>query len=93
MSKRYAIKSVDEAKAYMAHPVLGKRLVEICEAALAVEGKSAHDIFGSPDDMKLKSCATLFANVSPPDSVFERLLDKYFKGERDGKTLKLIGSE
>jgi uncharacterized protein (DUF1810 family) len=93
MSKRYAIKSVDEATAYLAHPVLGKRLVEICEAALAVEGKSAYDIFGSPDDMKLKSCATLFANVSPPDSVFERLLDKYFKGERDGKTLKLIGSE
>ena len=63
------------------------------EAALAVEGKSAYDIFGSPDDMKLKSCATLFANVSPPDSVFQRWLDKYFKGERDGKTLKLIGSE
>jgi uncharacterized protein (DUF1810 family) len=93
MSRRYAIKSVDEAKAYLAHPVLGKRLVEICEAALAVEGKSAHDIFGSPDDMKLKSCATLFASVSPSDSVFERLLDKYFQGERDGKTLKLIGSE
>ena len=55
MSRRYAIKSVDEAKAYLAHPVLGSRLVEICEAALAVEGKSAHDIFGSPDDMKLKS--------------------------------------
>jgi uncharacterized protein (DUF1810 family) len=93
MSKRYAIKSVDEAKAYLAHPVLGPRLVEICEAALAVEGKSARDIFGSPDDMKLKSCATLFASVSPPGSVFERLLEKYFRGERDGKTLALIGSE
>jgi uncharacterized protein (DUF1810 family) len=93
MSKRYAIKSVDEARAYLAHPVLGKRLVEICEAALAVEGKSAHDIFGAPDDMKLKSCATLFSSVSPPDSVFERLLDKYFKGERDGKTLALARVE
>ena len=93
MSRRYAIKSVDEAKAYLAHPVLGKRLVEICDAALAVEGKSAHDVFGSPDDMKLKSCATLFASVSPPGSVFERLLEKYFQGERDGKTLELIGSE
>ena len=93
MSRRYAIKSVDEAKAYLAHPVLGKRLVEICDAAFAVEGKSAHDVFGSPDDMKLKSCATLFASVSPPDSVFERLLEKYFQGERDGKTLELIGSE
>ena len=93
MSRRYAIKSVDEARAYLAHPVLGPRLVEICESALAVEGKSARDIFGSPDDMKLKSCATLFANVSPPGSVFERLLEKYFRGERDGKTLGLIGSE
>jgi uncharacterized protein (DUF1810 family) len=93
MSRRCAIKSVDEAKAYLAHPVLGKRLVEICDAALAVEGKSAHDVFGSPDDVKLKSCATLFASVSPPGSVFERLLEKYFQGERDGKTLELIGSE
>jgi uncharacterized protein (DUF1810 family) len=93
MSRRYAIKSVDEARAYLAHPVLGPRLVEICDAALAVEGKSAYEIFGSPDDMKLKSCATLFASVSPPESVFERLLDKYFQGERDGKTLELIGSE
>ncbi len=92
MSKRYAIKSVDEAKAYLAHPVLGPRLVEVCEAALTVEGKSAHEIFGSPDDLKLKSCATLFATVSTPDSVFARLLDKYFRGERDGKTLQLIGS-
>ncbi len=92
MSKRYAIKSVDEAKAYLAHPVLGPRLLEVCEAALTVEGKSAHEIFGSPDDLKLKSCATLFATVSTPDSVFARLLDKYFRGERDGKTLQLIGS-
>jgi uncharacterized protein (DUF1810 family) len=90
MSQRYAIKSVTEAKAYLDHPMLGPRLVEIAEAALSVEGRSAHDIFGSPDDMKLKSCATLFARVSPPDSVFSRLLDKYFRGERDGKTLGLM---
>jgi uncharacterized protein (DUF1810 family) len=93
MSRRYAIKSVYEARAYLAHPVLGPRLVEVCDATLAVEGKSANDIFDSPDDMKLKSCATLFARVSPPDSVFERLLEKYFQGERDGKTLDLIGNE
>jgi uncharacterized protein (DUF1810 family) len=92
MSKRYAIKSVDEARAYLAHPVLGPRLIEICEATLVIEGKSAHDIFGSPDDMKLKSCATLFASVSSPASVFERLLDKFFKGERDRKTLRRIGA-
>ena len=93
MSRRYAIKSLDEARAYVAHPVLGPRLVEICEAALAVEGKSAYEVFGSPDDMKLKSCATLFAIVSPPDSVFGRVLGRYFKGERDARTLQLVGSE
>ena len=92
MSKRYAIKSLDEAKAYLAHPVLGRRLVEICEAALAVEGKSAREVFGSPDDMKLRSCATLFASVSPPDSVFDRILDKYFEGQRDDKTLSSSGA-
>jgi uncharacterized protein (DUF1810 family) len=80
MSKRYAIKSLDEARAYLDHPILGKRLVECAEAALAVDGKSASEIFGSPDDMKLKSCATLFACVTPSDSAFSRLLDKYFRG-------------
>ena len=93
MSRRYAIKSVDEARAYLAHPVLGKRLVEVCEAALAVEGRSAHEIFGSPDDMKLKSSATLFASVSPASSVFHRLLEKYYNGEGDERTLELIRPE
>ena len=63
--KRYAIKSVAEAEAYLRHPVLGPRLVECAEAAVGVEGRSAVEIFGSPDDMKLQSCATLFACVSP----------------------------
>jgi uncharacterized protein (DUF1810 family) len=90
-SKRYAIKSVAEAEAYLRHPVLGPRLLAIAEAVLRVEGRSATDIFGSPDDMKLRSCATLFAAVSPPGSVFERLLDKYFQGERDERTLRLMG--
>jgi uncharacterized protein (DUF1810 family) len=90
MSERYAIQSRAEAVAYLRHPVLGPRLVEICEAARAVEGRSALDIFGSPDDLKLKSCATLFAAVSPPGSVFERLLAKYFGGERDEKTLRFM---
>lgn len=91
MARRYAIKSRDEAQAYLAHPVLGPRLVECAEAALGVEGKSAFDIFGSPDDMKLKSCATLFASVSLDGSVFHRLLDQFFDGERDEKTLRLLG--
>ena len=91
MSQRYAIKSAAEAAAYLAHPVLGPRLVEIGEAAVAVEGKSAHDIFGSPDDVKLKSSATLFAVVSPAGSVFHRLLVRFFDGVPDPRTLRLLG--
>ena len=91
-SRRYAIKSMAEASAYLQHPILGPRLLECAEAALGVTGRSAHELFGSPDDMKLQSCATLFASVSPPGSVFERLLKKYFDGTRDEKTLSLLGS-
>ena len=89
-SRLYAIRSVAEAEAYLAHPVLGPRLVESAEAALGLNGRSAFDVFGSPDDMKLRSCATLFASVSPPGSVFEQLLDRYFAGEPDDKTLRLL---
>ena len=78
MSYRYGITSESEARAYLAHPILGPRLIECAEAVLAIENRSAHDIFGSPDDLKLKSSATLFAHVSPPGSVFERILDKYY---------------
>ena len=90
MSVRYAIKSEDEARAYMDHPVLGPRLIECAEAVLAIDNRSAHEIFGSPDDLKLRSCATLFEHVSPPGSVFERLLDKYYRSERDQRTLRLL---
>src|ERR1051326_4514381 len=90
-SRLYAIKSVAEAEAYLSHPLLGPRLKECSEAAIRIEGRTALAIFGSPDDMKLKSCATLFAQVSPPGSVFDRLLQKYFQGERDDKTLRLLG--
>ncbi|HZM44903.1 MAG TPA: DUF1810 domain-containing protein [Burkholderiales bacterium] len=89
-SRRYSIKSVEEANAYLSHPVLGPRLVACARAALSVEGRSALEVFGSPDDMKLKSCATLFASVSPAGSVFEQILDKYFSGKRDDKTLRLL---
>ncbi len=90
-SKRYAIRSLDEARAYLQHPVLGRRLLECAGAAVALPDDSAHLIFGSPDDWKLRSSATLFAEVSPADSVFARVLDKYFQGERDPKTLRLLG--
>jgi uncharacterized protein (DUF1810 family) len=91
MARRYAIKSLDEARAYLDHPVLGPRLVEITEAALAVEGRSAHEIFGSPDDMKLRSCATLFARAASEGAVFNRLLDRFFDGKPDVRTLELLG--
>ena len=91
-ARRYAIRTRAEADAYLRHPVLGPRLVAICEAALGVAGRSAREIFGPPDDLKLKSCATLFAAVSPPGSVFERVLETFFPGGRDEKTLRLLGT-
>jgi uncharacterized protein (DUF1810 family) len=89
-SQRYAIRSIAEARAYLAHPLLGPRLIECFEAALGVEGRTAHEIFGSPDDLKFRSCATLFACVTPPGSVFQRVLDQYFGGEGDPRTLELV---
>lgn len=90
-SKFYAIKSIAEAKAYLAHPLLGPRLMECTEAVVRVEGRSASEIFGSPDDMKVRSCATLFASVSPPGSVFDRLLKKFYPNGPDSKTLQILG--
>ena len=90
MSIRYAIKSADEARAYLDHPGLGPRLIECAEAVLAIDNRSARDIFGSPDDLKLRSCATLFAHVSPQGSVFELILDKYFDRKPDPRTLESL---
>jgi uncharacterized protein (DUF1810 family) len=90
LAKQYSIKSLEEARAYLAHPILGPRLVHCAGAALAVEGRTAREIFGSPDDLKLKSSATLFALAAGQDSVFHRVLDKYFGGESDAETLQLL---
>jgi len=90
-SKRFAIRSLDEARAYLEHPLLGPRLLECAEAVLRVEGRSAGEIFGSPDDLKLRSCATLFACVSPAGSVFHRLLARYYGGRQDAGTLRMLG--
>ncbi|MDQ6612740.1 MAG: DUF1810 domain-containing protein [Gemmatimonadota bacterium] len=90
-SRRYAIRSLAEATAYLDHPVLGPRLIACTQATLGVAGRSASDIFGSPDDMKLQSSATLFANVSPVGSIFHLLLDRYFEGQPDPKTLAVLG--
>jgi uncharacterized protein (DUF1810 family) len=89
-ARHYAIKSREEAEAYLRHPVLGPRLAACAEAALAVDGRSAREMFGSPDDLKLRSSATLFAAIAPGGSVFERVIEKYFNGQPDPKTLELL---
>lgn len=89
-TKKFSLKSLAEAEAYLAHLILGPRLIECAEAVLQVENRTANQIMGSPDDMKLHSSATLFACVSPPLSVFHRLLDKYYDSQPDTKTLDLL---
>jgi uncharacterized protein (DUF1810 family) len=91
-AQRYAIKSRAEALAYLRHPVLGPRLAECVTTLLEIDGCSATEIFGFPDDLKLRSCATLFASVSGPQSVFSELLAKYYGGAPDEQTLRLLGT-
>ncbi len=91
-SKYYAIRSLEEARAYLSHPLLGSRLRECAAAVLAVEGRSAQDIFGSPDDVKLQSSMTLFAQVSGQDGIFTSVLRKYFDGQQDSQTLRLLAA-
>lgn len=90
-SQRYAIQSLDEARAYLEHPVLGPRLREICGILNRIEQKTAHEIFDSPDDMKLRSSVTLFAHATEDKSVFLEVLRKYFGGVEDERTVGLIG--
>ena len=87
VSVEYAISSRDEARAYLQHPILGPRLKECTGLVLRVEGRSAFEIFDEPDDMKFRSCMTLFAQVSEDDDIFQRALDKYFDGVPDRLTL------
>ena len=91
-SKYYAIKSIKEAKEYLLHPVLGKRLQECCEILIEIKNKTASDIFGYPDDVKFLSSLTLFSYVSPEEKVYADLLKKYFKDKRDEKTLGILQS-
>jgi uncharacterized protein (DUF1810 family) len=89
-SQRYAIKSLAEARAYLEHPVLGPRLVECTRIVNGLQSRSAHQIFGYPDDLKFRSCMTLFEIASGPGSEFTSALVKYFAGERDPRTLELM---
>ncbi len=85
----YALADAQEAKEYLAHPVLGARLREICHALLGVASSDAHHIFGSPDDLKLKSSMTLFASLGT-SPVFQQVLDKFYRGAQDDKTLRIL---
>ena len=90
MARAYAIQSLEEAQRYLAHPVLGARLRECCQALMNVRGKSAHDIFSSPDDRKFQSSLTLFAEAAPDEILFFNLLEKYFDGDADEATLEKL---
>jgi uncharacterized protein (DUF1810 family) len=91
-SKFFAIKSIEEAQEFLEHPVLGSRLLEISNALLNLKENNATAIFGSPDDMKLRSSMTLFAEADHAEQVFQKVLDKFFNGKRDNKTLQIINN-
>lgn len=88
MAKHYGLSGLEEASAYLAHPVLGSRLREVCELLWALEGRSATKVFGAVDAMKLRSSLTLFATAAPRDDLFARCLQRYFSGEPDPLTLE-----
>jgi uncharacterized protein (DUF1810 family) len=89
-ARHYAIASLDEARAYLAHPVLGPRLVECARLAAAVTDGGAAEVFGYPDDLKLRSSMTLFARAAPDEPAFPAVLDRYYGGEPDPRTLELL---
>lgn len=89
-SKLYSIKNLDEASLYLSHPVLGQRLLECSETVLAIDERTASDIFNFPDNHKLHSSMTLFLCVAGDNSTFARVLEKYFNGVQDGKTIKIL---
>ena len=91
-AQRFAIVSIDEAAAYLAHPILGLRLRECTRLTLKIEGRTAEEIFGCPDWMKFRSSMTLFARTADDDSLFVAALETFFEGENDDATLRLLAS-
>ena len=90
IARHYGITSAAEARAYLDHPVLGVRLRACAEAAMKVSDRSARDIFGTPDDLKLLSSMTLFSTIEPPGSVFHQIIDKYYGGNADARTMEIL---
>jgi uncharacterized protein (DUF1810 family) len=91
MAQFYAIESPEEAVEYLAHPILGPRLLQCCEIVTGLRGLTAHEVFGSPDDLKFRSCLTLFAVVAKDPGPFLTALDKCYAGQADAATLGLLG--
>ena len=89
-SKFYAIKNIHEAREFLNHSALGSRLIEICNELLNLETNDAHIIFGAPDDLKLHSSMTLFSSLPNAKPIFKKVLDKYFDGKKDSKTLEIL---
>lgn len=91
ISEYYGIQDLNEAKAYLADPILGKHLIEICEALLSLDTNDAAEVMGRPDDRKLKSSMTLFDAATESLDVFQMVLDKYYQGKKDYRTLRMLG--
>lgn len=89
-SHKYSIKSIDEAKAYIAHPYLGKNLINISKVLLSLDENDPYKIFGSPDYLKLCSSMTLFAEAAPEEEVFQKVIEKYYNGKKDERTLTIL---
>jgi uncharacterized protein (DUF1810 family) len=87
LARKYAISSLDEAKAYLNHPVLGSRIKKCTRLVLSTEGRTMGEIFGTPDDLKFRSSLTLFAHAEPAEQAFQDALRKYFGGEEDSLTV------
>ena len=90
MARRYALSGLEEAKAFLAHPLLGTRLVHISALLLSLDKGNPTEIFGFPDDIKLRSSMTLFALARPEEPVFQQVLDRFFGGDKDPLTLRLL---
>ena len=89
-SQKFSIKSIDEAKAYYEHPYLGKNLRDISNVLLTLNTDDAEEVFGYPDYLKLRSCMTLFAETVPDDEVFQKVIDKFYGGRKDERTLEIL---
>jgi uncharacterized protein (DUF1810 family) len=91
MSRKFALDSRDQATAYAQHSILGNRLIECTQLVLDIPDRTIRQIFGSPDDLKFRSCMTLFALATPQPQAFQQALDKYFGGQPDQRTLEIVG--